>query len=112
MSKISIKIVDVHQDSNSVIVKFASENSAKPIDEYDGLAFQLTNFTSTNPEDFIKEITPYLSRLVAARDKSEQPRDNIELASWNGFTTTADTPVDFAAPDQELPGLFNPEVVL
>lgn len=112
MSKISIKIVDVHQPSNSVIVKFASENSAKPIDEYDGLAFQLTNFASTNPEDFIKEITPYLGRLVAARDKSEQPRAEIELSSWNGYATTADTSVDFASPDQELPGLFNPEVVL
>jgi hypothetical protein len=112
MSKISIKIVDIHQPSNSVIVKFASENSAKPIDEYDGIAFQLTNFSSNNPEDFIKEITPYLSRLVAARDKSEQPRADIELASWTGFAVTTDTPVDFSAADQELPGLFNPEVVL
>ena len=44
MSKISIKIVEVHQPTQSIVVKFASENSRKPIDEYDGLAFNLANF--------------------------------------------------------------------
>lgn len=112
MSKISIKIVEVHQPSNSVIVKFASENSAKPIDEYDGLAFQMNNFTSSNPEDFVKEITPYLSRLVAVRDRAERPKDDINLESWAGFSTTTDTPIDFSVPDHEFPGLSDSEVVL
>lgn len=114
MSNISIKIVDIHQPSNSVIVKFASEQSAKSIDEYDGVSFQLSNFTATTPDEFIKQITPYISKLVATRDFTEKPRSDIDLTSWHGFSTTvqATEQIDPATAAQLIVGLTSPEVTL
>jgi hypothetical protein len=114
LSKISIKIVDIHQESNSVIVKFASEYSAKPLEEYDGLAFQLTNFSSATPEEFIKEITPYISGLVAVRDRGEQPIQLVDLTAWNGYVETVDSTVqiDPIIPEQQFIGLTTPEVTV
>ena len=82
MSKISIKIVDVDQRTRSVIVKFASENSLKSVDDYDGLAFSMANFASITPQEFIESIRPQLSSLVAIRDQSEKVMDSIDISKW------------------------------
>lgn len=114
MSNILIKIVEIHQPTNSVIVKFASDSSTRPIDDYDGLAFQLSNLSSTTPADFIKEVSPYLSYVVAERDRSEKPKENIELSSWVGFSGSVPmlAQVAPATAEQLLPGLVAPEVTL
>lgn len=116
MSRISIKIVEVHQPSRSVVVKFASENSARSIDEYDGLAFNVANFSSLTPEEFIESIRPQISKLVAARDQSEKIVDSIDVSQWQGFSTTIDAidivNVDPVVAAQIIPALANPEVIL
>ncbi len=116
MSMISIKIVEVHQPSRSVVVKFASEHSARPIDEYDGLAFNVANFSSLTPEEFIESIRPQISKLVAARDQSERVVESINVSEWQGFSTTVESiEIPEVAPvisAQIIPALTNPEVIL
>ena len=53
MSKINIKIVEVDQDSHTVVLKYASEKSVKTIDEYPGVAFQVSNYNVANLNEFI-----------------------------------------------------------
>lgn len=116
MSKISIKIVEVHQPSQTVVVKFASEISQKSIDDYDGLAFSVPNYNTLTPEKFIEAITPQVVRLVAERDQSESLMNDLDVSTWQGFTVTvdpADLPnVEQEDPSQLFPGLSNPEVIL
>jgi hypothetical protein len=116
MSKISIKIVEVHQPSQTVIVKFASDASQKPIDEYDGLAFSVPNYNSLTPDEFIKTISPQVSKLVTERDNSESLMDTLDVTSWNGYSVTIDSndilTVDPAIETQIISALANPEVIL
>ena len=116
MSRISIKIVEVHQPSRSVVVKFASENSSKSIDEYDGLAFNVANFSSLTPQEFIESIRPQISKLVSARDQSEKIVESIDVKEWQGFSTTVESielvHVDPTIAAQIIPALANPEVIL
>jgi hypothetical protein len=116
MNKIFIKITEVDQRSRSIVVKFASKNSTKPIDEYDGLAFNIANFTSVTPAEFIESIRPQLSSLVAIRDQSEKVVETIDLSEWVNYSTTVDAieifNVDPAISAQILTGLSNPEVTL
>lgn len=116
MSKISIKIVEVHQQSQSVVVKFASEHSRKSIDEYDGLVFTVPNYNVLTPEKFIEAVTPQISRLVAERDKSESIVETLDVSAWQGYTATVDTAeiilVEPANQNQIILGLIDPEVIL
>lgn len=116
MSKISIKIVEVHQPSRSVVVKFASEDSAKSIDEYEGLAFTVPNFDSFTPQEFIEKISGQITKLVKDRDSVEKRLDTIDVTSWNGYTTefdaVEDPEIDPVLANQILLGLANPEVEL
>ena len=116
MSKLSIKIVEIHQPTRSVVVKFVSENSRKSIDEYDGLAFNLANFPETSPEKFIELILPQISRMVSARDRGEVLAETVDLSGWQGFSTTVDS-VDIIDPvpagqNQLPPSQQSDEVVL
>ena len=116
MSKISIKIVDVDQRTRSVIVKFASENSLKSVDEYDGLAFNMANFSSITPAEFIETIRPQISNLVAIRDQSEKVTNSIDISQWVNYTTTVDAieivNIDPSVSSQLFTGLSEPEVIL
>lgn len=116
MSKISIKIVEVHQPSQTVIVKFASDQSRKSIDEYDGLAFTVPNYNSLTPEEFIQAISPQVSKLITERDNSETLMDTLDITSWNGYSVTidsADIPSIVPAIDSQIiSALANPEVIL
>jgi hypothetical protein len=116
MSKIKVKIVEIDQRTRSVVVKFASESSKKSIDEYDGLAFQVSNFTAVTPKDFIDGITTQISKLVAIRDSSENVVANLDLTEWANYATEIDaveiSEVAPAASAQIVQALANPEVVL
>lgn len=119
MKKISIKIVEVHQPSRSVVIKFISENSAKSIDEYEGLAFTVANFDSFTPQEFIKKISGQITKLVSDRDDVEKRLHAIDVSSWNGYTTEFDSveveeyALAEAALDSQLPAAQrNPEVQL
>lgn len=116
MNKIFIKIVEVHQPSQSVVVKFASENSVKPIDEYEGLAFTVPNFNSATPTEFIENIREQLTKILTLRDYSEQIVDTVDVSSWVGYTAEVEAfkpaLIDQIQADQILTGLVNSEVIL
>jgi hypothetical protein len=115
MSKINIKIVEVHQDTHSVVVKYASENSKKNIDDYPGVAFQVSNFNVTTPEEFIEAIRPQISLYVWQRDLSENPPTPVNISGWAGYAVEVENyvpPVDPAAPTQVIPAQTNPEVTI
>ena len=91
MSKITIKIVDVDISTQSVIVKFVSEHSKKSIDDYDGLAFQVPNYETVTPDQFIELLRPQISQLVKDRDAVENQTGTVDIESWNGYTATVES---------------------
>lgn len=120
MSKISIKIVEVDQVTQTALVKYSSENSLRPIDEYPAVAFQISNFNVKTPEEFIEAIRPQITQYVQQRDSAENP-DNIDISSWNGHRAeveahVVETPIVATAvpvlPTQQIPAQISPEVIL
>jgi len=67
MSKITIKIVDIDRTANNIIVKYVSEASAKPIDEYSAMGFQITDPSILTPEQFIESIRYTVTQYVTVR---------------------------------------------
>jgi len=115
--KINIKIVEIEPATNSVVVKYVSENSKKSIDEYPGTAFQVTNFNVSTIEEFIEAIRPYVSLYVWQRDQAENPPTPVDISGWAGYTTEVEnyvppTPVAPPTPDQVTPAQASPEVTL
>ena len=82
MSSVNIKIVGVEGDS--VLVKFASENSAKSIDEYDAVAFQPKAMGYSTVDAFIAGIKNNLLMQVITRDNLEQAPKELDASSWVG----------------------------
>lgn len=120
MSKISIKIVEVDQTTQTILVKYSSENSKKSIDEYPAVAFQLTNFGSKTPEEFIDAIRPQITQYVQQRDSAENP-PNIDISSWQGHIAQVEAHVNESVisalaapvlPNQQIPAQISPEVIL
>jgi hypothetical protein len=112
MSKINIKIVEVDQNSHTILVKYASEKSQKPIDEYPAVAFQVTNYNVSTTEEFIEAIRPQVSLYVWQRDLQENPAKSIDLTGWDGYAVEVDA---FELPAPAVPtvdALANPEVIL
>jgi hypothetical protein len=112
MSKINIKIVEVDQDSHTVVLKYASEKSVKTIDEYPGVAFQVSNYNVANLDEFIEAIRPQISLYVYYRDLAESPNQNIDISSWSEQSIEVDA-FELPAPAAPaVPALANPEVTL
>jgi len=87
MATINIKIVSIEGDS--VIVKYASENSAKSIDEYDPIAYQPKTMGYSTLNEFIDGIRPMLMSSVMIRDNLEKAStENLDLSSWVGHEST------------------------
>jgi hypothetical protein len=120
MSKISIKIVEVDQATQTALVKYSSEHSLKPIDEYPAIAFQISNFNVKTPEEFVEAIRPQITQYVQQRDAAENP-DNIDISSWHGHSVEVEahvvepTLISTAVPvlpTQQIPAQISPEVIL
>lgn len=114
MSKINIKIVEIDQETHTVLVKYASENSKKNIDEYPAVAFQVTNYNASTPEEFIEAIRPQVSLYVWQRDQAENPPTPVNISGWDGHTAEVDAfelPA-VAIPETQLPPSSTPEVTL
>ena len=104
MSKINIKIVEIDQATHTVLVKYASETSKKTIDEYPAVAFQVTNFNVTTPEEFIEAIRPQVSLYVWQRDQAENPPTPVDLSGWDGHAAEVEAyTLAEAALDSQLP---------
>lgn len=109
---INIKIVEVDQETQSVVVKYTSENSKKNIDEYPGVAFQVTNYNVKNLEEFIEAIRPQVSLYVWQRDQAENPPTPVNISGWGGHETAVET-FELPAPAAPaVPALVDPEVTL
>jgi len=112
MSKINIKIVEVDQDSHTVVLKYASEKSVKSIDEYPGVAFQVSNYNVANLDEFIAAIRPQISLYVYYRDLAESPNQTIDISSWSDQSIEVDAFSLPAPAPQPVEALANPEVTL
>lgn len=114
MSRITIKIIDIDRAANNIIVQYASDASAKPIDEYSAMGFQITDPRIKTAEEFVESIRYQISQYVAVRDAFESQTEEIDFSLWNGFTTEVDS-ADLVAPydsSQINTGLTNSEVIL
>ena len=112
MNKITVKVVDVDYDSKTLIIKFASDQSARPIDDYQPIGFQLTNPTVNSFDEFVASIREQLAHMVYIRDLVEQSQVDIE--AW--IDQTAEVSVSDLvlpnSPDQQTPNSNSPEVLL
>lgn len=110
--KLNIKIVGTEGDS--VLVKYASEFSAKSIDEYDAVAYQPKAMGYDNIEQFIEGIKPSLILHVIDRDNIEKAKDKeIDLSAWVGHEHESEhVPVGNPAPLASQVLYDNPEVTL
>jgi hypothetical protein len=79
--KLNVKVVGV--EGESVLVKYASEYSAKSIDEYDAVAYQPKAMGYDSIEQFIEGIKPGLIAQVTLRDSTEQVKD-VDFSAWIG----------------------------
>ncbi len=122
MSDLSIKIVDIDQSTNAVLVKFASEYSKKSIDEYDAVAFNLANYNTSSPDTFLEAIKPAIISAVKHRDYLESNPIDVNTQAWVGHTATFTVSknqitvnlnqVDPVLDAQQTPSMINPEVVI
>ena len=80
MPLIKMKILKYEEESNSLIVVFASENSQKSIDEYPIAAFQPTMFDTQDPAKVIEHIARAGISVTQKQDKDEQFKNNPDLA--------------------------------
>jgi hypothetical protein len=105
---LNVKVVGVEGDS--VLVKYASENSARSIDEYDAVAYQPKAMGYTSIDKFIEGIKPSLIAQVTARDNSEKVPEEFDLSHWVGHESTHEHDL---APDLDAnTAVKNPEVIL
>lgn len=112
MSKITIKIVEVDQESQTVVIKYASEDSKKSIDDYPPVAFQISNYGVSTPEEFIEKITPQVTYWLLDRDAKEKSTTNVNVSTWLGHEATVNSlplPTPMAPP---IEGLADSEVIL
>ncbi len=122
MINLSIKIVDINKETNAALVKFASEFSQKPIDEYEAVAFSLENYNTSSPDAFLESIKPTIINAVKHRDYVESNPVNVNTTSWIGHTATFAVSknqieinldqVDPVLDAQQTPSMINPEVVI
>jgi hypothetical protein len=80
MPLIKMKILKYEEETNSLIVVFASENSQKSIDEYPIAAFQPTMFYTQDPAKVIEHIARAGISVTQKQDKDEQFKNNPDLA--------------------------------
>jgi hypothetical protein len=94
MTTLSVKIVGIEGDS--VLIKYASENSAKSIDDYDAVAYQPRIMGYTDLDEFLEAVKPGLLAQVMVRDKIEAAPAELDLSSWEGHESTHH---EFAIPE-------------
>jgi hypothetical protein len=83
MALLKIKVVGV--EGESILIKFATENSAKPIDEYDAVSYQPKTLGYATIEDFVAGIQPALLDQALHRDNLEKIADvEMDLSMWIG----------------------------
>lgn len=85
MPQLQLKIVQIDTAARIAVVKYATENSLLPIDDYDGVAFQLGS--AQNAEQFIDSIKFQCMQYALERDYIETSIEPSYAAEWEGFET-------------------------
>jgi len=96
MTTLNIKIVGT--EGESVLIKYASENSAKPIDEYETIAYQPLAMGYISVDEFIEGIKPGLISQVIIRDKLESAPKQLDISEWAGHESSHEMPVNTDGP--------------
>jgi len=110
MTTLSIKIVGVEGDS--VMVKYATDASAKSIDDYEAVAYQPKSMGYTSVDDFLNGIKSGLLGDAMFRDRQEQiSNTSIDLTAWDGATAEHSIP-SVVVTTQSIPTFTQPEVIL
>ena len=108
MAAVNIKIVGT--EGKSVLVKYASDNSKKSIDEYDPIAFQPTAMGYNTPEEFLEAIKPYITAECIKRDGLENANtSNVNISAWVNTSTSNSLT---APPTEHQVVTTNSEVIL
>lgn len=109
MAYLKVKIVAVEGDS--VLIKYATENSKKSIDDYPAVAYQPALLGYTDIDSFLEGVRPGMLAAAEARDRAEADV-KLDFSSWVGNDKVFDVAPqpDPALPTQTLPHLTNPEV--
>jgi hypothetical protein len=86
MAILNLKVVGA--EGESVLIKYATENSAKPIDEYDAVAYQPRALGYSTLEEFIEGIKPALLNQAIYRDNLEKVPADLDVSAWIGHEST------------------------
>jgi hypothetical protein len=87
MAILNIKVVDATDDTISI--KFNTENSAKPIDEYDALVYHPKKMGYTSIEEFFTAMKHPLLQAAIQRDNKERAENvEMDLSAWIGHESS------------------------
>ncbi len=86
MAILNVKIVGT--EGESVLIKYTTENSAKPIDEYEAIAYQPRTMGYSTLEEFIEGIKPGLLSTAILRDNLEKVPEQLDMSLWIGHEST------------------------
>jgi hypothetical protein len=86
MANLNIKIVGTEGDT--VLVKYNTDASLKPIDEYDAVAYQPKLLGTSTVDEFIAAIRPSLMIIAAQRDAAEKNTVGLDVTGWVGNSST------------------------
>lgn len=81
MSKkyVTLKIYELNEEMNSLVVAFNSEKATKNIDEQNRYNYELSMFDTTDPDLIIKHIARSGMSIVEMQDKREAVSKNTTL---------------------------------
>jgi hypothetical protein len=109
MAILNVKVVGV--EGESILIKYATENSAKPIDEYDAVAYQPRALGYATVEEFIERIKPSLLDQAVHRDNLEKLPEELDLSKWVGHEIShVYTPLNHNVSLQTNEAIKEPEV--
>lgn len=110
-----LKIKIVGSEGDSILIKYATENSKKSIDEYDAVAYQPKALGYGSIEAFVQGIQPALLDQAIHRDNLEKVADaELDLSQWVGhesehaFATLSDHNASLITNE----AVANPEVAI
>ena len=86
MAILNLKIVGI--EGESVLIKYATENSEKPIDDYEAVAYQPRALGYSTLEDFVEGIKPALLNAAIYRDNLEKTPAELDMSAWVGHEST------------------------
>lgn len=86
MATLNLKIVGV--EGEAVFVKYATENSAKNIDEYEAVTYYPKSMGFRTVEEFVESIKPTLLAQAQVRDRTESVPAELDLSDWHGHESS------------------------